>query len=139
METDGNASAIEASICLTKAQGTLLTHDKELLTVDEMHKRGIAPQKIQAVVSKGGGVPDPDLPQDASLMKFWIATSTKKVEREEVTMETKMAVQAQANAQSVDGFFNSENSMGPSGNGSWASASMETIMSAVSSGGREGG
>ena len=77
METDGNASSIEASICPTKAQRTLLTHDKELLTVDEMHKRGIAPQKIQAVVSKGGGVADPDLPQDASLMKFWVATSTK--------------------------------------------------------------
>ena len=140
VEADGNASAIEASICLTKAQGTVLTHDKELLTVDEMHKRGMAPQKIQAVVSKGGGVPDPDLPHDMTLMKFWIATSTKKVEREEVSMETKMAIQAQANGQSVDGFFNSENTMGPSGNGSWASASMESIMGAVtaSSGGQGG-
>lgn len=129
-----NASSIEASICLSKTDGTTLTHDKELLTVDEMNKRGIAPQKIQAVVSRGGGVPDPDVPQDQSLMKFWISTSTRRVEKQEVSMETKMPMQAQADAASVDGFFNTEGSMGAAGSGRWASASMDDILGAISSG-----
>ena len=102
--------------------------------MDEMNKRGIAPQKIQAVVSRGGGIPDPDVPHDQSLMKFWIATSTRRVEKHEVSMEAKMAVQAQADGQSVDGFFNAESSMGAAGSGRWASASMDDIMKAMSSG-----
>ncbi len=135
MENNQNAASIEAQICLTKSQGTTLTCDRELLTVGEMTKRGLPPQKIQAVVAKGNGVPDPDLPGDASLMKFWVSTATKKTDKEEVNIETRMQVQAQVNGAAVDGFFDT-NALGPQGGGSMGATSMQELIDTVNQSGQ---
>lgn len=133
VESNQDPSKIEANICLMKSQGTTLTCDRELLTVSEMTKRGLPPQKIEAVVARGNGVPDPDLPGDVSLLKFWVSTATKKTEKEEVNVETKMNVQAQASAAVVDGFFN--NDMGAQGGGSMGSANIQELINAVNQSG----
>ena len=98
-----------------------------------MTKRGVPPQKVEAIVARGNGVPDPDLPGDASLMKFWVSTATKKTDKEEVNVETKMNIQAQASGAAVDGFFNSE--MGPQGGGSMATTNMHELINAVNQAG----
>lgn len=116
-----------------KSQGTTLTCDRELLTVSEMTKRGLPPQKIEAVVARGGGVPGPDLPGDVSLMKFWVSTATKKTDKEEVNLETKMNIQAQASGAAVDGFFNSN--MGPQGGGSLGTANIQELINQVNQAG----
>ena len=135
VESNQNASAIEAQICLMKSQGTTLTCDRELLTVGEMAQRGLPPQKIQAIVSKGNGVPDPDLPGDVSLMKFWVSTATKKTDKEEVNIETKMQVQAQASGATVDGFFDT-NALGPQGAGSMGATNMQDLINTVNQAGQ---
>ena len=136
VESGQNPASIEADICLLKSQGTTLTCDRELLTVAEMTKRGIPPQKIEAVVSKGNGVPDPDLPGDVSLMKFWVSTATKKVEKEEINVEQRMKIRAEASGAAVDGFFDG---MGPVGSGSMGSTNVNEIIDAVNKAGRAGG
>lgn len=132
VESGQNAASIEADICLMKSQGTTFTCDRELLTVAEMTKKGIPSQKIEAVVSKGGGIPDPDLPGDVTLMKFWVSTSTKKVEKEEINMEQRMKIRAEASGASVDGFFDG---MGPIGSGSMGSSNVTEIIDAVNKAG----
>ena len=139
VESGQNPASIEADICLLKSRGTTLTCDRELLSVAvaEMTKRGIPPpQKIEAVVSKGNGVPDPDLPGDVSLMKFWVSTATKKVEKEEINMEQRMKIRAAASGAAVDGFFDG---MGPVGSGSMGSTNVSEIIDAVNKAGRAGG
>ncbi len=137
VESGQNAAAIEADICLMKSQGTTVTSDRELLTVAEMTRKNIPPQKIKAVVSKGNGVPDPDLPGDVSLMKFWVSTATKRVEKEEVNVQQRMKIRADASGASVDAFF--ENNMGAAGNGSMGSTNVSEIIQAVNESGTPAG
>lgn len=119
-----------------KSQGTTVTSDRELLTVAEMTRKGIPPQKIEAVVSKGGGVPDPDLPGDVSLMKFWVSTATKRVEKEEVNVQQRMRIRAEASGASVDGFFNT--SLDAAGSGPMGSSNVNELIAAVNNAGTPG-
>ena len=51
-------------------------------------------QKIEAVIRRGGGVADPDAPEDPSSTRFWVTTGTRFTDRERVgvSMEASAAI-----------------------------------------------
>ena len=83
-----------------------------------MQDRGIPIEKIRAIVAKGQGVPDSDCPDIASLTRFWISTSTKEIDLDEVRQQGQVTIQASA-ASAVDGvltpFASSATTLGADG------------------------
>ena len=102
-----NPQAIEADLVLSKTQSKVHQGTRELLTTSEMMRREIPMEKIRAIVAKGQGIRDPDCPEIASLMRFWVNTSVKEVDTDEFKQQSTVRVQADASA-SLDAMFSSE-------------------------------
>ena len=96
--SDANAQSIEADLVLSKSTANQHKSTRELLTTQEMQKRDIPIEKIRAIVARGNGVPDPDCPGIASLTRFWVSTSTKEVDTEELRMQSNVHMQADASS-----------------------------------------
>ena len=71
-----NAANIEADIVLSKTQSRTHTNQRELLTPQQMLDRKMPLDKVRAIVAKGGGIPDEDVPHLASCTRFWVSTGT---------------------------------------------------------------
>jgi hypothetical protein len=97
---NGDAAAIEAAIVVSRSTSSKLGTQRELLTVAEMVSKGYPPEKISAIVAKGG-IPDPDVPHIPSLFKYWCQTSCVMNDVEEVKQESQVTVQAQPSAAAV--------------------------------------
>lgn len=61
-------------------------------------KRDMPLEKIRAIVARGNGVPDPDCPGIPSLMRFWVSTSTKEIDTEEIKQQSNVRLQADASS-----------------------------------------
>lgn len=96
--SNSNAQSIEADLVLSKHSANQHKSTRELLTTQEMQKRDIPIEKIRAIVARGNGVPDPDCPGIASLTRFWVSTSTKEIDTDEVKMESSVRMQADASS-----------------------------------------
>ena len=94
VKTGENASQCESNFVLRRRDTQRHHEGDECLTVQEMIDRKIPIEKIRAVVSRGGGVPDADCPGLAKLTAYWINTSKARSREKELTAEAEMRVQA---------------------------------------------
>lgn len=92
--SNANAQSIEADLVISKSSANQHRSTRELLTTQEMLKRDMPLEKIRAIVARGNGVPDPDCPGIASLTRFWVSTSTKEIDTDEVKQESNVRLQA---------------------------------------------
>ena len=92
-----DATLIEADLVLSKKKKNKKEGVRELLTAAEMQQRGFPMEKIRAIVARGNGVADPDCPSIASLTKFWVVTSTKLIDTDEIKQEGRARIQADPN------------------------------------------
>lgn len=109
MQTNGDASQIEADILLSKSNSSKFGTKRELLTVGEMVAKGWPREKIDAITAKGG-IPDEDVPHLPSLYKYWVVTSSTINDTEEVRQDAFVRMKAQADAAAIDAVMS-----GPSG------------------------
>ena len=96
--SNANAQAIEADLVISKSSANQHRSCRELLTTQEMQARNIPIEKIRAIVARGNGVPDPDCPGIASLTRFWVSTSTKEIETDEIKQQSNVRLQADASS-----------------------------------------
>lgn len=109
VQTNGDASQIEADILLSKSNSSKFGKQRELLTVGEMVAKGWPREKIDAITAKGG-IPDEDVPHLPSLYKYWVVTSSTINDTEEVRQEASVRIKAQGDAAAIDAVMS-----GPSG------------------------
>lgn len=98
VSSGGAADCIEADLVIQKSNSHRSKAKRELLTTEEMKRRHIPLEKIRAIVSRGGGVPDEDCPGIASLTKFWASTSTSAIDENEIRQQSQVKIQADASA-----------------------------------------
>eukprot|EP00438_Fugacium_kawagutii_P017116 Skav204432 [mRNA] locus=scaffold1093:68687:69917:- [translate_table: standard] len=98
VSSGGSADCIEADLVIQKSNSHRSKAKRELLTTDEMRRRHIPLEKIRAIVSRGGGVPDEDCPGIPSLTKFWVSTSTSLIDENETRQQSSVRIQADAAA-----------------------------------------
>lgn len=91
-----NAKQCEAALVLERRSLQRVQGNEELLTIQAMFERKIPIEKIRAVVSRGGGIPDKDAPGVAKLTSFWIETSRTRTNREDMSQTARLQVNAQA-------------------------------------------
>ena len=98
IQSGQNADECEATMVLLRRQAQRTTENEELLTLQEMFERKIPIEKIRAVVSRGGGIPDSDAPGVAKLTKYWIGTTTvrAKLNESSTTSELRVATTAES-------------------------------------------
>ena len=72
--------------------------NEECLTLAQMFEAKIPVEKIRAVVSRGGGIPDKDAPGVAKLTRYWIETSRTRTNREELEQTAEVRVRGNAGA-----------------------------------------
>ena len=95
-----NASNIEADIVFSKTQSRTHTNQRELLTPAQMLERKMPLDKVRAIVAKGGGIPDEDVPHLASCTRFWVATSTTMSDVDEQKKVAEMRARVDASTAS---------------------------------------
>ena len=99
IQSGENAAEVESFLILQRKSLHRTQANEELLTLAEMFERKIPVEKIRAVVSRGGGIADPDAPGVAKLTKYWIETSRTRMNREDSSQTAELRVAA--NAQST--------------------------------------
>ena len=117
-----NAERMEATLSLQAKSSQAHERKSELLTVAQMRARGMSEPlawhsvccahvwhitalmrvtqprtKVEAIVRKGGGVPDLDAPTSAADMQYWVQTSCSRTEQESV--EQSATLQGEVDAQ----------------------------------------
>ena len=87
-----NAAACESALVLHRRSLQREQGNEECLTLAQMFEAKIPVEKIRAVVSRGGGIPDKDAPGIPKLTKYWIETSRTRTNREETEQTAELRV-----------------------------------------------
>ncbi|CAE7199851.1 unnamed protein product [Symbiodinium sp. CCMP2456] len=92
--------ACESSIRMSKKSVLEGKRSMELVAVKDMPlpPYRFSKPKIDAIVSRGGGVPDRDAPHVLEETKFWVTTCEQKVDSSAVSYEEEMTVHTRATA-----------------------------------------
>lgn len=101
VESGENRDACEASVVLTKSQSTKMQGTKELVSVQEMVRRGWPKNKILGAIRAGNGVKDEHAPNDPTLVSYWCRVSTQQVDTSEVRQDSHVRIQAQVDANTI--------------------------------------
>lgn len=110
MNSNENAAHCESCLVLQRRSLQRADTNEELLTIQQMFEKRVPIEKIRAVVSRGGGIPDRDCPGVAKLTSYWVETSRTRLAREDFSQsaETRVNTSHQGNLD-VMGLFPSQN------------------------------
>lgn len=89
-----NAAHCESTLVLQRRSLQRADTNEELLTIQQMFEKRIPIEKIRAVVSRGGGIPDRDCPGVAKLTSYWVETSRTRLAREDFSQTAQTRVNA---------------------------------------------
>jgi len=87
-----NAAACESALVMHRRSLQREQGNEECLTLAQMFEAKIPVEKIRAVVSRGGGIPDKDAPGIPKLTRYWIETSRTRTNREEMEQTAELRV-----------------------------------------------
>ena len=90
-----NAAACESALIMHRRSLQREQGNEECLTLAQMFEAKIPVEKIRAVVSRGGGIPDKDAPGIPKLTRYWIETSRTRTHREETEQTAELRVRGQ--------------------------------------------
>lgn len=79
-----NRDACESAVVMSREDKEKYRALQRLMSVKDMVKAGLDKDKIKAIIHRGGGVPDPDAPDNLMLTQFWV-TQTREREKEAIT------------------------------------------------------
>ena len=92
---------------IEKESGHTNRNKRKLLSVRDMildRKWPLA--KIQAIVARGGGLPDPDAPAVAECTQYWCTVETSAEDIEACRQRARVEIQAQTAASDFPGLMN---------------------------------
>lgn len=110
-----NRNACESRVVVSRETANSFRGQRELLSIRDMLLTKKWPlEKIKGVISRGGGIPDPDAPQVPSLMQFWVQTSRTQTEEEAIRMKAETRFNAQTTPEGIGALM--QGNMVPRGN-----------------------
>ena len=65
-------------------------------------------KKIESIIRRGNGIPDPDCPDDPESMQFWCFTKSKFTDKCKVTKRQQLDMGGQANQDFVDSLMDGD-------------------------------
>lgn len=83
-------------------------------------------EKVQGIVARGGGIPDPDAPQSPALTQFWVTTAKTQTDEEMVKQQSRVEIEAQTTPEAVGSLLLSGGT-GPRGTGGITQQQLEQI------------
>lgn len=131
-----NRNACESRVVVSRETSNSFRGERELLSIRDMILTKKWPlEKIKGVISRGGGVPDPDAPHVPVLTQFWVQTSRTLTEEEAIRMKAETQLKAQTTSGGIGALM--QGALGPRGNSVLSEEQIKQITDG-SSGAMEG-
>ncbi|CAK9097220.1 Uncharacterized protein SCF082_LOCUS45611, partial [Durusdinium trenchii] len=92
-----NAEACEGYLVMRATQQHKGESKQELLTVRAVRAMGLSEPKIEAVVRRGGGVVDPEVPTSLDDVAYWVTVSRTRTKTETMERTTELHGSVDAN------------------------------------------
>ena len=97
-----NRQACESRVVISKESAQIYRGEQELISIyDMINDKKWPAVKIQGIIARGGGVPDPDAPNSPELVQFWCSTKKSKTDEEASRQRSETHIAAETTPEGI--------------------------------------